>query len=459
MSAKRVPRPFRHLLTIRARTTLVASLAVALTLVVASVAVVLILRRTLVQNIDEVADLRAEDVVALARQGLLPHTLANLEDEDAAVQVVDDNDTVLAATANLAGEGRLTTFVPGRHSTARTLRGVPGIGSHEARVTAMRSRADGSFVTVYVATSLEPVDETLSIVRGLLLVGGPIVFIAVSLVCWLVVGRTLRPVAAIRQEAADITTADLSRRVPEPPNVDEIGMLARTINEMLERIERGAKQQRRFVSDASHELRSPLAATRTDLEVALAHPDQSDWPTTATGVLEDNRRMERLVEDLLFLARVDEGYLPQPGVLVDFNDVVLSEVTRLRPYGGPSIDATNVSGAAVVGHREDLRRLVRNLVENAQRHAAKTVSLRLGTGDGTVMLDVADDGPGIPAAARKEIFERFARLDEARDAESGGSGLGLSIAREIAEQHGGSIDVGTAPDGGALFTVRLPSAR
>lgn len=452
-------RPWTRLSTVRARTTLVAALAVGLALILAGVAVVTVLRRALIQNVDELADFRAEDVAALARQDLLPRRLTDPGDEDAAVQVVDDGDNIVAATGNLADTPRLSEFVPpGNDGVSQTLRGVPGTKSAEVRVLALRSRVRDVPVTIYVATSLEPLDETLGIVRRILLVGGPVLFVAVSLVCWIVVGRALRPVTAIRREAADINATELARRVPEPPTLDEIGLLARTINKMLARIEHAAAEQRRFVSDASHELRSPIAATRADLEVALAHPDRADWSATAAGLLDDNRRLDRLVQDLLFLARSDEGEPRPRDTLVDLDDVVLSEVARFRPGRGPAIDVSNVSAAPVLGHREDLSRLVRNLVENGHRHAENTVTVRLAASDGQAVLTVADDGPGIPPDARDVVFERFARLDAARDVQRGGSGLGLAIVREIVQLHGGSIEVATAPGGGAMFTVRLPSA-
>jgi signal transduction histidine kinase len=225
---------------------------------------------------------------------------------------------------------------------------------------------------------------------------------------------------------------------------------------MLDRLQAAAERQRRFVADASHELRTPLAAARTDLEIALAHPESTDLHETATDLLAANQRMEHLVRDLLFMARADE-LAPRPlAVPVDLDDIVLVETARLRGNGHVKVDIGAVSGAAVMGRLDELARAVRNLLENAACYASSLVTVELTSDDGQATLVIQDDGPGIPAGDRERIFQRFARLDDARGRDSGGTGLGLAIAKEIIDAHGGTIVVDDARQG-ARFVVRLPS--
>jgi signal transduction histidine kinase len=242
-----------------------------------------------------------------------------------------------------------------------------------------------------------------------------------------------------------------------PASADEVARLAETMNGMLDRLEGSAAAQRRFVADASHELRSPLAVLQATLEVALAHPDDSKWPMVATDALEEARRLHRLVEDLLVLARTEAGPPAASWKPVDMDDIVLSEARRRRAAGEDTrFDLHRLSGGQVPGDADQLARVVHNLMDNAQRHSASTVTVECSTADGQVVLVVADDGPGISAAERQRIFERFARLDEARTEDDGGSGLGLAIAKEIVVAHGGSIEA-TDSRVGARFEIRLPS--
>jgi signal transduction histidine kinase len=228
------------------------------------------------------------------------------------------------------------------------------------------------------------------------------------------------------------------------------------MNGMLDRLESASSRQRRFVADASHELQSPLASARAQLEVGLAQAGETDWPGTATDVLEEHERMGRLVRDLLFLAHADEGGPAAPRGPVDLDDIVLSEVARLRSRERVAFDISRVSAGRVRGNHDELTRTVRNLLENAERHAAGSVWVEL-RGGSEVELVVADDGPGIPPGDRERIFERFTRLDDARAREGGGTGLGLAIAKEVVEAHGGSIAVVESAVG-ARVAVRLPSA-
>jgi signal transduction histidine kinase len=370
---------------------------------------------------------------------------------------VDAQGRVVAASGNIQGKPRLATFPPrGREGSSRTEKGFGG-GHEEFRVRAVRATSPqmGDLI-VYAAVSLEPAEEITRTVRHILLIGLPPLVALVAFTTWMVVGRALRPVEAIRAQVADVSERALDRRVPVPPAEDEVARLARTMNAMLDRLQGAVAKQRRFVANASHELQSPLASLRTDLEVALAHPRATDWATTAADLLEENRRMERLVQDLLFLARADEDASRPPPTLVDLEDVVLAEAARLRSYQRIRVDTSRVAPAAVLGWREDLTRAVRNLLDNAERHAEATVTLELADDAGWATLVVADDGPGIPTAHRELVFERFARLDEDRSRARGGTGLGLAIVREIVTAHRGTVSVDGSEGSGARLVLRIP---
>jgi signal transduction histidine kinase len=229
------------------------------------------------------------------------------------------------------------------------------------------------------------------------------------------------------------------------------------MNALLDRLEASSAQQARFVSDASHELRSPLASVRTRLEVALRQPDAANWPALASSVLAENARMERMVRDLLFLARADAGVARPPTTTVDLDDVVLQEIESARTFSPVPISAAGVSAARVGGHPDHLRRVAANLLDNAQRHAATSVAATVGVEGGDAVIRITDDGPGIAPEDRERVFERFTRLDDARTRNDGGSGLGLALVREIVTDHGGRVSIGRANDGGGtVVEVRLP---
>ncbi len=437
--------------SVRARTTLAATLAVGLALAVAATGLFVLLRREMVQHVDDIAEARAEDVAALVRGSGVPRTIAVTDPDNAVVQVVDGTGRVVAASAGVAPDRPMATFVPrGAETEVRTVSRLPDGASGAFRVAALRVEQ----ATVYAASTLEPVRETTAVLRNALLAGTPALLALVALTAWAVVGRALDPVEAIRAEVASISAESGGRRVPVPAADDEVARLAATMNTMLERLETAAERQRRFVADASHELRTPLAAVRTGLEVALAHPDSADWHETAASLLAVNRQMERLVQNLLFLARADGAAPLPPMAPVDLDDVVLAEVAAVRSSSPVPVDADEVAVAAVRGRRDDLARAVRNLLDNATRHASARVTVALAADDHHATLVVADDGPGIPVADRERVFERFGRLDTARTRD-GGTGLGLAIVKEIVEAHGGTVEVADAAIG-ARLVVRLP---
>jgi signal transduction histidine kinase len=310
-------------------------------------------------------------------------------------------------------------------------------------------------VTLVSQRSLDEVDETITSITDVLLVGVPGLVVLVGAFSWFLAGRALRPVEAIRAEAAAITHTTIHRRVPVPPSGDEVARLASTMNEMLDRLEDAATRQRRFVSDASHELRSPVTSIRAQLEVALRRPDRDDWPVVAERVLAEDERLEQAVAELVDLARLDEDPNAPDLAEVDLDEIVFEECAREHRV---AIDTSGVSGGRVRGRRDALARAVRNLVDNACRHAASAVAVGVQTRGDTVELVVEDDGPGIAPADRERIFERFTRLDEGRARDAGGMGLGLAVVKAAVERHGGTVTIEDAEPHGARFVVRMPAA-
>ena len=440
----------RRLGTVRVRTTVVATLIVGIALVVGGLVLVRLLRSSLNDNVQTAAELRARDVVASLEGGAAPSTLTVAGEEKSLIQVLDPTGAVVASSQNVEGEPPIARLATG---DARTLEGLP-ISDHDPYRVVARQTADGQF-TVLVAQSLGPANESTALVGRVLFAGIPILLVLVAGTTWIVAGRALRPVERIRAQVAAISADELARRVPEPAGEDEIAHLARTMNAMLDRLERARDRQRRFVSDASHELRSPIATIRHQLEVARAHPEAVRIDDLTNELLTEDRRMADVVDDLLLLARADEDILRAGRRRVDVDDLLLAEATRLRQRGKVSVDTTALSAGRVLGDRAQLARLVRNLVDNAKRHAASTVSLGLEASSERVRLTVADDGAGVPVADRERIFERFTRLDDARARDSGGAGLGLAIVAEVARAHGGSVRI--EGDGGARFVVTLPA--
>lgn len=308
--------------------------------------------------------------------------------------------------------------------------------------------------TLVLAVAIDDDAETLATVATLLAIAVPLLLLLVAVTTWLVVGRALRPVERIREEVDGITAERLHQRVPVPETADEIAALATTMNSMLDRLDAAATAQRRFVSDASHELRSPLATIRQHAELAQAHPEVTSIGELAEVVSEEGLRLQGIVESLLLLARLDEGASTR-GEAVDLDDIALGEVRRLRA-AGLDVDGSGIAAARVHADPRLLGQLVRNLADNAVRHSRGRVAIGVVPADGHVFVMVEDDGAGVPVEERERIFERFVRLDEARSRDAGGSGLGLAIARGIAVSAGGTLMVDDSRWGGARFVLALP---
>jgi signal transduction histidine kinase len=358
------------------------------------------------------------------------------------------------------GEARPTdtTVVrdPGGAPDRRTaVLGESGVSDFPLELTSRVVDTPSGEMTVRAASRVDEVRRSVEAVTRTLVVGLPGLVLLVAGVAWLLVGRSLRPVEAIRTEAEAITGSTIHRRVPEPGADDEIGRLARTMNAMLGRLEASQLRQRQFVSDASHELRSPVTAIRSDLEVALREGAGADWPTVAGAVLSEEARLERLLDDLLVLAGADEGAGPPPSTPVDVAALVADDAARSRRV---PVRPHVAAGAYVPGAARDLGRVVTNLVDNAARHARTAVDVTVSVTPSSVVVTVDDDGPGIPPADRERVFERFTRLDEGRARHDGGAGLGLAVARSVVTRHRGTVTATTSPTSGARLTVTLPRA-
>jgi signal transduction histidine kinase len=456
----RQKRPLRERMSsIRVLTTTAAVLVAGVSLALAAVTMVTLLQRSLRENVRSAAILRAQTFADELASGVSADVVIvdDPEADQELIQVLDADDSVVLASSILAGRGPIARLAPGETMIIAP-RSPADTEPFDEPFLVAASSADTprGRLTVLVARSLEVVAEARNTLEAELAVAMPLLLLVIGVLTWRVVGRALSPVDALRAQVDAISSRELHRRVSEPPGSDEISRLAATMNRMLARLEAGRLREHRFVSDASHELRSPVATIRQHAEVAISHPDQTDTRELAEIVLDEGARLQRLVEDLLLLTRIDEGTLELPAEPVDLDDLLFEEAKRLRGATELRIDVGGVSAGRVQGDGEQLGRLIRNLTENAARHARTTISLALFERDGEVVLRVDDDGAGIEGEERVRIFDRFVRLDEARDRDSGGSGLGLAIVREVAAFHGGSVDIVESVLGGTGFEVRLP---
>jgi len=438
--------------TVRARTTIAAVVVVALALLGGGVALVLAMRHILTREVRTAARSRAAEVAAVLEAGTVPAALVVDDAEAVLIQVVDRAGSVVASSPNVAGLPPVARLSPGQSAEVRA-----PIDDDDFLAVAGAADSPEGRVTVVVARTLESVDESTAVVTRLLVTGLPLLLVVVGVTTWKAVGRALAPVEAMRREVDGISASELHRRVPGPRRSDEIARLAATMNRMLERLAGAHDRQQRFVSDASHELRSPVASIRQHAEVALAHPERTSITDLAGTVLAEDLRVQGLLDDLLLLARADERTLELRRAPVDLDDVVFDEARRFRGIEGLRIDTTAVSAGRVDGDHLSLRRVVRNLADNAARHTEGRVSFGLERHDGWVVLTVDDDGPGVATGDRERIFERFVRLDAARARDGGGSGLGLAIVAELVRAHGGTVAVFSNDVGGARFEVRLPA--
>ncbi|SPT60394.1 MULTISPECIES: sensor histidine kinase [Actinomadura] len=439
--------------SIRARDTLVAAVIAALVLGVTAIGADYAVRSAVEADLLRETQVDARRVSGAVRDGTLEGTIRDDSRGRVLVQVVEPGGRVTNATPAATDRPPVSRLWPSSNLRVRDFTACHGSwpGRECFVVEAIRVSTAADSVVVFAANR-----QPSYLVNGLL---EAVLALAVLLlagfaawVTWRVVGRTLGPVEAIRAQLAEISATDLSRRVPEPAGEDEIAQLARTANETLDRLERAVGRQRQFASDASHELRTPIAGLRANLEDASMHPEDNDLRAVVSSALRDTDRLESIVTDLLLLARIGTGgtAVQRP---VDLSELAEAEIGR-RAFTLKIV--TEIAGGVTVrGVRMQLVRLLGNLLDNAERYADTRITVELSAADGLALLTVTDDGAGIAPADRERVFERFTRLDTARSRDAGGTGLGLAIAREIAQAHGGTLRVEDHPSG-ARFALRLP---
>ncbi len=428
---------------------------VAVGLAVAAALFVLQLQRALLSGVDDAAVDRARAVATqLAADGTPGADVVATVGDLALVQILDSSGRVAAASPNIEGEPAITDMRPAAGQLGRGDNLTP-LGDGVFRVVSLGVRTRGAEYSVVVAQSLAAVHDSVRTAIGLLAVGVPVLVVVVGGATFLFVGRGLRPVEAIRAGVASIGAGDLDTRVPVPAAQDEIARLAGTMNAMLDRLASAQRTQRRFIADASHELRSPITTLRAGVEVAGLDRNPATLKALFATVTAESDRLDRLVRDLLLLARVDEHGLRLSVAEVDLDDLVEAEIGRLRACTDLRIESRLVP-VRIMGDAHRLSQALRNVVDNAARHATSTVGLRLRREGDWAVVEVVDDGPGVPPADRGRVFGRFVRIDDSRARHAGGSGLGLAIVQEIVGAHGGTVRFVDAAGAGATVRIDLP---
>lgn len=449
--------------TVRARAAVVSVVIVGAAFALVALGVMSLLRNSLYQSATNTARAEATAISSIIANGPSRHRLLPISEEEMAAQVVGPSGKVERWSRDIAGQPEMADLSPPPGSSATRT----GVILRVRRFTHVDLDLDDRYVVVALgyadgrergavlaAFSLGAADHAIGLVEISLAVALPLLALLVGVLVWVLTGWALRPVEAIRSEVAELSAKDLRRRVPEPAVHDEVGRLARTMNEMLARLEASSGRQRQLVADVSHELRNPIAALKAQLEVAAVHPGGAG-PTMLAGSIAEVDRMGLLLEDLLTLARFDEGMQRLRMSEVDLDELVLAEAARAEGDGKSEISVRGVGAARVLGDEAKLARVVRNLSDNALRYARARVSFSVTEEGSWCELAVADDGPGVPEADRLRVFERFVRLDTSRPHEGTSAGLGLAIVREIVAAHGGEVWVEDAHPG-ARFVVRLP---
>ncbi|ONI64399.1 hypothetical protein ALI44B_05185 [Leifsonia sp. ALI-44-B] len=449
--------------SVRARITVIASVVVAVTVSAGAVGFAVVLQSTLLDQATVAAEAQLDRFESLIDAS----GPSALNDADGFAQLVGEDGRVLAASDDADEVPALadSEFEGGREAT---------LPEDDDPVFIVSAEVDDGVLVVGVDD--EARREAISTTAVLLLAALPLLVALVAVTCWVVVGRALRPVDRIRRETEGVSAADLSLRVGVPGTGDEIDALAATMNRMLERLDNAQSRQRRFVSDASHELRSPIASLRQSSEVMLRYPGRVPVEEFARTTSEESQRMADLVEGLLLLARADEHGLALSTQPTDLDDLVLAEASRLRtlvattpapanddadavPTPPIVVDARGVSAAQAPADARLIARVLRNLGDNALRHARSRVWLSSTVHGDVAVVSVANDGANISDADKSRVWERFERLDDARSRDQGGSGLGLSIVAEIVSAHGGSAQIVDVEGGGVRFDIRLPLQR
>jgi signal transduction histidine kinase len=435
--------------SVRVRVTVLATFLVAVVLVVGALLLTSAVESRLVNDRERAATAAVGATIDQVEAGVpLGAIVHSTFDQQAGVGIFNASGAAVGGEFSLPIK-TITVLPPGSSARSDQLIFINGGPAPEdvAYDAAPVAVAGGNFFVVGMASLAEVRRSVRTLWSGLRL-GIPLVVLAVALVAWFLAGRALRPVEAMRREVESISATTLQRRVRQPRSRDEVARLARTMNSMLERLQTSRDHERQFLSDASHELRSPLASMRAQLETGT-------WPGNADGVKAEATRLAHIVDDMMDLAKAEEA--APPSNETDLDEVVVEEVAAIAPNSEITIDTTGVNAARVVGDQQALGRMIRNLVENATRHASSRVDVSLTNVDGLVTLTVDDDGEGIAEDDRERVFERFTRTDSSRSRHTGGVGLGLAVVRATAQRHGGDARCETAPSGGARLVVTIPA--
>jgi signal transduction histidine kinase len=443
-------------LGIPARSAATSAVVVLVALAFAGAVFDMILYRWLMSGVDDATAGRVRTIVdALHSDSLdrLDSALLATTQRVVAIQLIAPDGTVVKR----AGTAPATPLIPINEFDYDLRRGMPddAVTDDDMRVSGQKVNGPSGQYTVLVGGGSEAVEATVRTVALLVAGTAPIITGVAAAASYRLVRRSLQSVDAIRSRVADISTSDLAERVPVPTSRDEISALAVTMNEMLARLEAGHQAQQRFLSDASHELRSPLATIISGLEVAEAHPELLDAELAVDTLLPEAHRMRVLIEDLLLLARADEQSLVMRKEEVALDELAEVEAARVRREAGCTVHA-DISPTRITGDPAGMSRMIRNLVNNAVRHANSLIVIEVSSPDRTAILSISDDGPGIAPAERTRVFERFVRLDSDRSRSSGGAGLGLAIVAEVVAAHGGTVSIDDRPGGGTKVIVTLP---
>jgi signal transduction histidine kinase len=444
---------------VRMRSAAAAATVVAVASVLTGVALVFAAHFILLDNVDQSAAQRAEQVAAglgdatpaTARAAIRPTPR-----DRTVVQVLDATGGIVAGSTAVGVTKPMSPLRPAAGQELREERKIDASREDPFRIAAVGVATPRGTYVVLAGQSVDEVDEGTGAAIAAVLIGMPLLTLIVGAATFMFVGRSLRPVDAMRRQAETITASNLHTRLPVPAATDEIAALATTMNTMLDRIETAAAARRRFVADASHELRSPLSTIHTGLDLLRSANLPAGSEAHVERLRRESKRLARLIDDLVLLARVDESGLQIRREDVDLDDLVYAERERIAAARPPLTVESSIRPARVSGDPHHLQRALRNVVDNAARHARERIKLHLTPGDGAAEIVVADDGPGIAPADRERVFDRFVRLDEDRSRTGGGTGLGLPITRDIIVAHGGTITVTDAPGGGAAVRICLP---
>lgn len=448
---------------VRRRSTAAAVAVVAAALLAGGLILLAMLDTTLTASTESAAQQKTQDVLAqLAVDRDIEDAMEYITATGHAgqyVQLIDAGGIVIAGSEPSAVGQPLSGLRPEPGFTLiQRVSSLPNIGNNDDFHVVVTGALVGTEpVYVLVASSVQLQADTVATVAWLMLAAAPLLLVIVALAVWLLVGRSLRQVERIRVQVARINAERLDGRVDVPPTKDELEALALTMNTMLERLQASDQEQRQFVSDASHELRSPLATLSAGVEIAAADQSGTMWLQLKDDLAGETARMRFLVEDLLTLARTNDGGLTRADADVDLDDVVDQEVRRLRAISRHKVSA-DLTPVKIKGDARRLAQVFRNVLDNAERYAHSHIRISVHASGGGAVVAVDDDGYPIPEADRERVFERFVRLDESRSREAGGSGLGLAIAAGIMAAHHGAIRATETPEGECRFVMIFPLA-